>query len=62
VFAELNRYDEAQQTEQEAIDLATATKSASIADMRQRLELFKNHQPWRESFVRTNGPEQSVGR
>jgi hypothetical protein len=27
-----------------------------IGPLQQRLQLYKNHQPWRESFLATNPP------
>jgi len=52
-YAENGQFDEAQTAAGEAIRLATAAgmKSETIADMQKRLELYKNHQPWRESFL-----------
>jgi tetratricopeptide (TPR) repeat protein len=51
-YAENGQFDDAQKAANEAIRLATAAgmKSETIADMQKRLELYKNHQPWRESF------------
>ncbi len=54
--AEAGRFDEAQQAAQAAIDLATAAGMKKIEPLQQRLELYKNHQPWRESFRATNAP------
>ncbi len=39
---------------QKALDLATAAKMKKLEPIQQRLELYKNHQPWRESFLATN--------
>jgi tetratricopeptide (TPR) repeat protein len=55
-FAEAGRFDEAQQSVRQAIDLATAAKMKKLEPLQQRLELYKNHQPWRESFRATNAP------
>ena len=41
---------------QRALDLATAAQMKNLDQLRQRLELYKNHQPWRESFRATNAP------
>jgi len=41
---------------QRAIDLATAAKMKKLEPLQQRLQLYKNHQPWRESFLATNTP------
>jgi len=54
--AEVGRFDEAQQAAQQAIALATAAKMNKLESLQQRLELYKNHQPWRESFRATNAP------
>ncbi len=52
--AELGRFDEAQQFVQKAIDTANAVKMKDVEDLQQRLQLYQNHQPWRESFLSTN--------
>ncbi len=39
---------------QQALDLATAAKMKKLEPIRQRLELYKDRQPWRESFLATN--------
>jgi tetratricopeptide (TPR) repeat protein len=41
---------------QKAFELATAAKLKKIEPIQQRLALYKNHQPWRESFLATNTP------
>jgi len=41
---------------QRAIDLATAAQMKKIEPLQQRLQLYQNHQPWRESFLATNAP------
>jgi tetratricopeptide (TPR) repeat protein len=48
--AELGKFDEAQLAAQQALDLAKAQKLKEIEPIQQRLALYKNHQPWRESF------------
>jgi tetratricopeptide (TPR) repeat protein len=55
-FAENGNFTNAQTCAQNALDLATAAKLKIIEPLRQRLELYKNHQPWRESFLATNNP------
>jgi tetratricopeptide (TPR) repeat protein len=52
-YAENGQFDDAQKAASEAIRLATVAgmKSETIADIQKRLELYKNHQPWRESFL-----------
>ncbi|HEY5042167.1 MAG TPA: tetratricopeptide repeat protein [Verrucomicrobiae bacterium] len=41
---------------QNALDLANAAQMKNLEQIRQRLELYKNHQPWLESFRATNAP------
>jgi tetratricopeptide (TPR) repeat protein len=43
---------------QKAFELATAAKLKKTEPIQQRLELYKNHQPWRESFLATNAPPE----
>jgi predicted Zn-dependent protease len=51
-YAELGRFDDAQQAEQDAIDLAGKYKfQDDVAAMSERLQLYKNNQPCRESFT-----------
>jgi tetratricopeptide (TPR) repeat protein len=54
--AELGRFKEAQQVQQRAIEIAIADKvgKSNLELLLQRLELYKKHQPWRESFLFTN--------
>jgi tetratricopeptide (TPR) repeat protein len=52
--AEAGRFDEAREMAQKAMDLATAAGTKNLRPLQQRLELYKNHQPWRESFLTTN--------
>jgi tetratricopeptide (TPR) repeat protein len=47
-------FTNAQEVAQNAVNLATALKLKNIGPMQQRLELYKNHRPWRESFLATN--------
>ena len=54
--AELGKFDEAQMAAQQALEVATALKLNKTEPIRQRLELYKNHQPWRQSFRATNAP------
>jgi len=58
--AEVGRFDEAQQAARRALDLATAAKMKKLDPLRQRLQLYQNHQPWRESFLATNAPPKEV--
>ena len=54
--AETGDFTNAQEVTQRAIDLATAAKMKKLEPLQQRLQLYKNHQPWRESFLATNTP------
>jgi tetratricopeptide (TPR) repeat protein len=54
--AETGDFTNALEVTQRAIDLATAAKIKKLEPLQQRLELYKNHQPWRESFLATNTP------
>jgi Tfp pilus assembly protein PilF len=54
-YAELGRFNDAQQAAQDAVKLATAYDMTNdVAVIRQRLQLYQNHQPFRQSF--TNAP------
>jgi tetratricopeptide (TPR) repeat protein len=57
--AELGDFTNAQACAQNALDLATALQIQDLDVLRQRLELYKKHQPWRESFHGTNAPEKN---
>ncbi len=59
-YAEAGRFDEAQQAAQDAFDLATAAKMTRLEPLQQRLQLYRNHQPWRESFLATNAPPAEI--
>jgi tetratricopeptide (TPR) repeat protein len=48
-YAEAGRFADAVQTAQQAIQFA---QPGDLAAMRQRLEFYQKHQPWRESFVK----------
>ena len=54
--AEVGRFDEAQPAVQRAIDLARAAQMKKLEPLQERLRLYQNHQPWRESFLATNAP------
>jgi tetratricopeptide (TPR) repeat protein len=54
--AELGKFDDAQMAAQTALDTASALNPKNVAPIQQRLQLYKNHQPWRESFGATNMP------
>ena len=59
-FAENGDFSNAQICAQNALDLATAAKMKKLEPIQQRLQLYKNHQPWRESFLATNAPATAV--
>ena len=52
--AETGDFTNATAVTQQALDLASAAKMKKTGPIQQRLELYKNHQPWRESFLATN--------
>jgi protein O-mannosyl-transferase len=52
--AETGDFTNATLVTQKALDLAVAAKMKKLEPIQQRLELYKNHQPWRESFLATN--------
>jgi tetratricopeptide (TPR) repeat protein len=54
--AETGDFTNAQEVAQRAIDLATTAQMKKIEPLQKRLQLYKNHQPWRESFLATNAP------
>jgi protein O-mannosyl-transferase len=55
-YAETGQFDEAQQAVQKAIELATDAKTNQLDSLRQRLERYQNHQPWRQSFKSSSAP------
>jgi len=57
--AEMGKFAEAQMAAQQALDLGNAAKMQGVEPIRQRLELYKNHQPWRENFRATNAPAKN---
>jgi tetratricopeptide (TPR) repeat protein len=54
--AETGDFTNALEETQKALDLAIADKMKKLEPLQQRLQLYKNHQPWRESFLTTNTP------
>ena len=54
--AETGDFTNALEETQKAFDLAIAAKMKKLEPLQQRLEFYKNHQPWRESFLATNTP------
>jgi len=55
---ETGDFTKAVEVGQEAAKLASQVKLKEFDMIRQRLELYQNHQPWRESFRATNAPVQ----
>jgi tetratricopeptide (TPR) repeat protein len=58
--AETGDFTNALEETQRALDLATAAKMKKLEPLQQRLELYKNQQPWRESFLATNTPPKEI--
>jgi protein O-mannosyl-transferase len=58
--AEAGRFDDAREATQRAIDLAIAAKMNNLEPLQQRLVLYRNQQPWRESFLSTNFPTKEM--
>ena len=58
--AEAGHFDDAREVTQKAIHLAIASQMKNLEPMQQRLELYRNHQPWRESFLSTNLPSKEL--
>jgi tetratricopeptide (TPR) repeat protein len=57
--AETGHFDDAQEATQKAIELMNAAgMGQGVADMQRRLQLYQNHQPWRESFRSTGAPSE----
>lgn len=54
--AETGDFTNAAACAENALILARAAKLNKIEPIQQRLALYKNHQPWRESFLATNAP------
>jgi tetratricopeptide (TPR) repeat protein len=59
-LAELNRFDEAKKIQQQAVELVEKSNDREdLAVMQQRLKLYENLKPWRESFLATNAPAKN---
>ena len=54
--AETGDFPNAQEVGAGAVKIATRVKLPGVEQMQQRLELYRIHQPWRESFRATNAP------
>jgi tetratricopeptide (TPR) repeat protein len=57
--AELGKFDDAQMAAQTALDTASALELKNVAPIQKRLQLYRNHQPWRETFGATNAPPKN---
>ena len=57
--AETGDFANALDAAQNALDLAIAAKAKNPEGIQQRLQLYKNRQPWRESFLFTSAPAQN---
>lgn len=55
-LAETGDFTNAQTVASNAIQLATAARKTDLEPWRQRLEHYKKHQAWHESFLATNAP------
>jgi tetratricopeptide (TPR) repeat protein len=58
-FAETGDFTNAIKATQKAFDIANAAQMKKLEPLEQRLQLYKNHQPWRESFLATNAPAEN---
>ena len=54
--AETGDFTDALDVTQKALDLAKARQMKNLDNIQKRLQLYKDHQPWRESFRSTNAP------
>ena len=55
-FAEIGDFSNAVACAQSALELAAATDPKQTDSLRERLQRYQNHQPWRESFHSKNPP------
>jgi protein O-mannosyl-transferase len=58
-YAASGDFTNAQACARKALDLANTLQMGKIEPLRQRLELYNNHRPWRESFRATNAPAKN---
>jgi len=58
--AEAGDFTNAVEEAQQAIDLAKAAQIKNLGPLEQRLERYQNRQPWRESFLATNPPAETI--
>jgi tetratricopeptide (TPR) repeat protein len=60
-YAETGQFTNAQQTAADALKLATAYDMTNdVTVIRQRLQLYQNNQPFRQSFLFTNAPAKKM--
>ena len=57
--AETGDFTNAQICVENALTLATAARMKNLEPLQKRLELYRNHQPWRESFRATQAPAKN---
>jgi tetratricopeptide (TPR) repeat protein len=57
-FAANGNFTNAVDCAQNALENAQVSKLKDITPIQQRLALYQNHQPWRESFQSTNRPDR----
>jgi tetratricopeptide (TPR) repeat protein len=55
-YAETGQFGDAQLAAKDALEAAAALKLTGTEPIQRRLALYKQHQPWRESFRATNAP------
>ena len=55
-YAAAGDFDDAVICAGKALDLTPPEKKSDVAGIQARLELYQKHQPWLESFGRTNAP------
>jgi len=58
-FAETGDFTNAIAVTQTAFDIASSDNMKGLEPLQKRLELYKNRQPWRESFLATNAPARN---
>jgi len=58
--AETGDFTNALELTQRAFDIANAGRLKGLEPLQQRLELYKKHQPWRESFLFTKPPPEKL--
>ena len=59
-YAEIGQFTNAQQTADYALKLAATSDTNDVAVIKQRLQLYRDHQPFRQSFLFTNAPAKKM--